>query len=197
MSDLVKSFKEVSFQINPHVLKNIKSLNLNMNEFLLLIYFLNKEPFLDLENIKNTISFTDEEVLNTYSELLSKGIIETKVINENGKINEIISLELLYDKLVLNNKEEKNKDTDIFYMFESELGRSLSSVEYETISNWIDSGISEELILKALKEAILNGASNIRYIEKILYEWTKKDKKIDDEVENIFDYDWLGVSNER
>ena len=144
MSDLVKLFKDKSFQINSQVLKNVKSLNLNMNEFLLLIYFMNKELLLDLEDIKDVLGFTDEEVLNTYSELLTKNIIETKVIKENGKVSEVISLDLFYDKLVLNKREEKsNNSNDIFFKFESELGRSLSSIEYETINNWIDNGISE------------------------------------------------------
>jgi len=197
MSDLVKLFKDKSFQINSQVLKNVKSLNLNINEFLLLIYFMNKELLLDLEDIKDVLGFTDEEVLNTYSELLTKNIIETKVIKENGKVSEVISLDLFYDKLVLNKREEKsNNSNDIFFKFESELGRSLSSIEYETINNWIDNGISEELIENALKEAIMRGAPNLRYIDKILYEWTKKNRKPEEEVKELFDYDWLGVNDE-
>ena len=57
--------------------------------------------------------------------------------------------------------------------------------------------ISEDLIKDALKEAILSGVTNFKYIDKIVYEWSKNgiQKKIRDEketLEDMFDYDWLG-----
>jgi len=33
------------------------------------------------------------------------------------------------------------------------------------------------LIKEALKEAVLNGVNNLKYIDKILYEWCKKGYK--------------------
>ena len=84
-------------------------------------------------------------------------------------------------------------------MFESELGRTLSSFEYEMINKWIEKGVQEDTIKNALKEAVLNGVRNFKYIDKIIYEWSKngiknkmKEEKHD---EDIFDYDWLD-SNE-
>ena len=77
-------------------------------------------------------------------------------------------------------------------------------MEYEFINAWIESGMSEELIKEALKEATLNGVSNLRYIDKIIYEWTKKGYKTVSDVENnrmkkdkeeknnyFFEYNWL------
>ncbi len=200
MNDLRSLFKERSYIINPYVLKNIKSLNISLNEFLLIIYFLNEKPYLDLEKIKETLGFTTEEALNTYSELLSKGIIITNLNKEEGKVTEVVSLELFYDKLILNTKVNSKKDSDIFSKFESEFGRTLSPIEYETINNWLENNISENLILSALKEAVINGVSNLRYIEKIIYEWTKKGKNIDEdeEYEELFDCDWIEeMSNEK
>ena len=65
----------------------------------------------------------------------------------------------------------------------------------------MESDISEELIKEALKEAILSGVHNLRYIDKILMEWTKKGYKDasdikrkpekEDKIEEIYDYDWL------
>ena len=60
----------------------------------------------------------------------------------------------------------------------------------------------EPEIKEALKEAILSGVSNIRYIDKILFEWNKKGYKKredivkksfkeNDEIEELYDYDWL------
>ena len=62
MLDLKSKYQEKSFQINKLILKSIKTLNLSLNEFLLLMYFINEKNSLDLENIKDTQSHTDEEV---------------------------------------------------------------------------------------------------------------------------------------
>ncbi len=199
MLDLKSKYQEKSFQINKLILKSIKTLNLSLNEFLLLMYFINEKNSLDLENIKDTLGLTDEEVLNTYSDLVSKCLIEVIVNRENGKVVETISLDMFYDKLILNSKENKSeiKETDIFSKFENEFGRSLSPIEYETINNWINNGVKEETIISALKEAVLNGVTNLRYIDKIIYEWTKKSNmKEREEYKELFDYDWLGANDE-
>ena len=77
-------------------------------------------------------------------------------------------------------------------------------MEYEFINEWINSGMSEELIKEALKEATYNGVSNLRYIDKIIYEWTKKGYKTVEDVNknryqketkkensDFFEYNWL------
>lgn len=198
MLDLKSKYQEKNFQINRLILKSIKNLNLSLNEFLLIMYFINEKNSLDLEDIKETLGFSDEEVLNTYSDLVSKCLIETVVKRENGKVIETISLDMFFDKLILNStSENKAKETDIFAKFESEFGRSLSPIEYETINNWINNGVKEETIISALKEAVLNGVTNLRYIDKIIYEWTKKSNiKDNEEYKELFDYDWLGANDE-
>lgn len=197
MSDLKSLYKQMSYQINPLILKNIKNLNLSLNEFLLIIYFINEGSTLDLERIKSVYNFTEEEVLNIYSSLIEKHIIELVVEKQNGKVTEKISLEMFYDKLILNNKEESKKCDDIYAKFENEFGRSLSPIEYETINKWIENGVSNEIIESALKEAVLNGVTKLRYIDTIIYEWTKKTKKPkEEEYQELFDYDWLGVEND-
>ena len=56
-------------------------------------------------------------------------------------------------------------------------------MEYEIIKAWLNNNISEELIREALKEAVFNGVSNLRYIDKILYEWGKLGIKTKEDVE--------------
>lgn len=198
MLDLKSKYQEKNFQINRLILKSIKNLNLTLNEFLLIMYFINEKASLDLEDIKETLGFSDEEILNTYSDLVSKCLIEVVVKKENGKVIETISLDMFFDKLILNNSTKlETKESDIFSKFENEFGRSLSPIEYETINNWINNGISEETITSALKEAVLNGVTNLRYIDKIIYEWTKRSAmKETEEYKELFDYDWLGASDE-
>lgn len=198
MKDVKSSYQMLSYQINPLVVKGLKRLNINMNEFLLLLYFMNFSCTLDLEDIKDKMSLTNDEVLEAYSSLLSKALIEVKMEKINGKIEERILLDSLYNKLILDEPKKEIK-TDIYAKFESEFARSLSPIEYETITNWINNGVKEEVIESALKEAVLNGVTSLRYIDKIIYEWTKKasSPKYDDDYEELYDYDWLGIGNEK
>lgn len=191
MKEIREQLKHKSFVINPIVLKNICNLEIDIKELLLLLYFMNEKNELDLENIKEKIGLSDNDILNTFNSLINKKLIEIVMKKSDKNIKEEISLDLFYDKLLLNNNKEEEK-SDIYSVFEKEFGRTLSPMEYETISNWIYNKIPEETIIKALKEAVLNGVTSLRYIDKILSEWTKKDTKKD--YVELFDYDWLGDS---
>ncbi len=193
MKDLKELYKEKNYTINSHIIKNIKSLNISLEEFLLLLYFINEEALLNPEKIEARIGLKVEEVLDTYMSLTKKGIISTKVEKENGKVTESICLDSFYDKLILKQEDDKDNSVDIYSVFENEFGRSLSPIEYETINRWLDNKVSEETIKSALKEAVINGVCNLRYIDKLIYEWTKKGSKENiEEYKELFDYDWLG-----
>lgn len=196
MDNIKKMYKEKNFLINTLVLKNVRNLKIDIDELLLLLYFINVEESLDLAKIKEYISFTDEEILNVYSNLLAKGLIEVKTFKNNGIFSEKISLDVFYDKLILGAKEDVKTNEDIYSKFENEFGRSLSPMEYETINRWISSGVKEELIVEALREAVINNVRNLRYIDKIIYEWTKKTMRPKEESEELFDYDWLEDTDE-
>lgn len=196
MNNVRASFKTKNFIINENVVKTIKNLDITLKEFLLLLYFINIKALLDLNDIKKVLGFNEEEILNTYTSLITKGLIEVKVFKDSGVVSEVISLDMFYDKLVMNTKNEEN-NTDIYSKFESEFGRSLSPIEYETINRWLENGVSKEIITSALKEAVINGASNLRYIDKIIYEWTKKGvKPKEEDYTFIDDFDWLNDGDE-
>lgn len=194
MSDLRNIFTSRDFVINSNVIKCISNIDITLDEFLLVLYFINVSSYLDTKDIQDKLGFTEEKVFNTFTSLINKKYIEMLVSNKNGEVVERVSLDPLYDRLALNKKTE-DVSSDIFALFERELGRTLSSFEYEMINKWIESGISEETIKGALKEAILNNVRNFKYIDKIVYEWSKKGvkTKIKEEKnhEEIFDYDWL------
>ena len=196
MNNVRASFKTKNFIINENIVKTIKNLDITLKEFLLLLYFINIKALLDLNDIKKVLGFNEEEILNTYTSLITKGLIEVKVFKDSGVVSEVISLDMFYDKLVMNTKNEEN-NTDIYSKFESEFGRSLSPIESETINRWLENGVSEEIITSALKEAVINGASNLRYIDKIIYEWTKKGvKPKEEDYTFIDDFDWLNDGDE-
>lgn len=204
MNDLKENLRSRAFTINPGIIKNIGKLDITLDEFILILYFINVENKLNLEDINKYTDFDNGKILEVFNSLLSKGFIELKVIEiAPNKHDEEISLEVFYDKLIMNKKEEVKDESislDIFEMFEREFGRTLSPMEFETINGWVNNGVKPELIKDALKEAVLSGVTTIRYIEAIIREWSKnggkkttkrKEKEEPEEYSELFDCEWL------
>ena len=192
MTDFRKMFTTRDFVINANMVKCISNINITLDEFLLVLYFINVSNTLNTNDIKDKLGFDEEKATLVFGSLLDKKYIEMNVTNKNGEVIEKISLDPLFDRLALN-KTTENNNVDIYALFERELGRTLSSFEYEIINKWIEDGVSEDIIKGALKEAILNDVRNFKYIDKIVYEWSKNGvkKQIKEEKEEMFDYDWL------
>lgn len=205
--------EDKKYTISSMFLKNIISLNLSLNEFLLLIYLINDENKLfDINKIVKSIYLKENITLEALNSLIEKKLISIdSVKNDKGKIMEIINLDGLYATFndQINNELSESKKEDIFMIFEKEFGRTITAMEYEIINAWMEKDFSEEIILAALKEAVYNGVTNLRYIDKILYEWQKKGfknaKDVDDHLKNkqknnktkeLFDYNWLDDENE-
>lgn len=193
MKELRNEFLTRDFIVNSNIIKSISNIDITLDEFLMILYFINVSYNLDIESIKDKLGFDEEKAVNVFSSLINKKYIEMVVSNVNGNVVEVVNLDPLLDRLVLNKRTE-DINTDIFAIFESELGRTLSSFEYEMINDWLNKGTSEEIIKEALKEAILNNVRNFRYIDKIIYEWNRNGvkKRIKEEKSNVdmFDYDW-------
>lgn len=73
----------------------------------------------------------------------------------------------------INNNNILDNNIDIYTYIENNYGRTLSPIEYEEISNWEDS----ELTRYAIKQSVLNGVYNIKYISTILHNYNKNNIK--------------------
>lgn len=188
-------------------------LGITAEELIILIFVIDEgdKVVYDPESISNSLGMDKYKVMELLNSLNEKKIISITVEkNSDGKSAEFISLDLLYSKimgLIVDKKNEnKNLDnSDLFSVFESEFGRTISPMECQVIKGWVDDNFSHELILEALKEAIYNGATSLRYIETVLYTWRKKGYKTKQDViaskdkmreskkeeKEVFYYDWL------
>ena len=178
------------FVIEASFIKEAYNLKLDLGEFLLLLYFENADDLtFDVEVISKKLKMPKENILEAFNSLLSKKIINLESVkNEAGKRYDKVSLDSFYKQVEVDNKKEKkeNLKDDIFTKFETEFRRPLTGMEFELIKAWLEKLYSEELILKALEEAVYNGATSIRYIDAILYEWHKKGFKTKEDVENYY-----------
>ena len=196
----------------PRILfNNYKILNITDEELIVIMLIIslgnkieyNPDIFVQELNIEK---FKAMEIINN---LISKNLLSLDMVKIGRITSEYLSLSLLYEKLlniVIDSKSDNKSEIDssIFSVFENELGRLLSPMEIEQIKEWVITYKNEELIKSALKEAVLNGVNNLRYIDTILNDWNKKGyKTIDDVIKDkseyrkkkvsveAFDMDWL------
>ena len=207
MDTLYTVINDCKFVVSATSLKMFKTLGLNVNEILFIIFYdnsSNKEFNPSL--LSEQTGLSDTEVMETLDSLMKKKLIVLDSAKDSyNKSVEVINLDNFYNIMMdsyTNNIKVNKKDT-IYDTYASEFDRKLTGMEYEIINNWFDAGYSEELILGALKEAVFNGVKNFRYIDKILLEWHKKGFKTmadvnknlksnkSDEKKEIFDYNWL------
>lgn len=205
MDKIIDLLKCTNIQISKLLLFNYKKLNITDQELILIIYLINENIY-NPKQIGIDLDIPFPEVLEIINTLTEKQIMKINLVKINNIRTEVVNLDLLYEKLakLILNEEKNTKTNSLFDTFESELGRTLSSMEYEIINGWLTT-FSEEIILLALKEAVYNGVNNFRYIDRILNEWNKKGIKTKEDVEKnkkefksknnkkqeLFDYDWL------
>lgn len=210
MTEKVKKILQSRDILVPKLLfLNYRKIGLSSDEFVFIVYLINSSFVFNPKQISDDLSISLTDVMSCMESLTSKGFIKVD-IRKNGNIrNEFINLDGLFDKLsyLLVSDDNSDKKTNIYDIFESEFGRTISPMEYEIIGAWLENGISEETIILALKEATYNGVSNLRYIDKIISEWTKKGIKTEEDVlksrmnfkkkkdskpvNDILNYDWL------
>ncbi|ANU28124.1 DnaD domain-containing protein [Planococcus versutus] len=127
---------------------------------------------------------SQKSVTTMLQKLMQQGYLAIEQTTENDILTEIISLQPLWDRLLdcvyeeqIETKENNQKEIEgeIFQMFEQEFGRFLSPMEIEMISMWMDQdGHTPEVIRMALKEAVISQKISLRYVDRILFEWKKK-----------------------
>ncbi len=178
---LIDIFKQGHVVIPLFMLQHYKDLKLEVGEFLFLMYLYNlgNKFIFDPSKFASDLNLDIKDVMNYIGTLSDKHFIRVEVMkNEKGLMEEMVLMDDFYSKLSFITMGEVNSvssadNSNIYEVIEKEFGRTLSPMEYEIIRAWLDNDMSEELIQEAIKEATYNGVSNLRYIDKILYEWSK------------------------
>ncbi len=210
---IINLMMEKPITIPRMIFNNYKRLNITEEELIVLIFIIDfgGRIVYNPDIFVNELKMEKFKVMELLNSLYEKKIITISVEkNSNNKSEEFISLDLLYSKMLNLFKDSTPTDsnidnTDIFSVFEKELGKTISPMEYEIIKGWINDKFSYEIIIEALKEAVLNNVTSLRYIDKILYDWKKKGIKNKEDIirdknnyranknktKEVFDYNWL------
>ena len=169
------------------LLEYYKKLRLSENEVMVILmidHLLEQKNTLitpDLLSLKMNISSKElDKILVT---LLERDLIEYDM---GKKVK--VSLKSLHKKLyetfqVALSKEQESLVSEkkaaylknIYEVFEKQLNRTLSPLEFSMIGEWVNDGFDDETIIRALNEALSKGKKTIRSVDRILVQYKAKE----------------------
>lgn len=171
------------------VLENYAKIGMTEEEFLfwLQLYRLQTKGnyFPDLSELAAVMGKKLDEAYRILNQLISKQLIciETK-LNEQDQMMDTYDLLPLFEKISAINKQQQVKKValteeeavkQLYQSFEKEFSRPLSPIELEMVGQWLsEDQYPVELIRLALREAVLNQAYSLKYIDRILLAWERK-----------------------
>ena len=177
--------KEGTLTVPSFLITNYKMMGLTEQELVLLLQLQNFSErgilFPTPSQLAERMTFQESECLFLIQSLMQKGFI--KIEENNQEIgNETYSIEPLYEKMLTNFlitqkkvevKQAREAGESLYTVFEQEFGRPLSPFECETLAMWMDDDQDPEMIKAALREAVISGKLNFRYIDRIIFEWKR------------------------
>ena len=179
------AFKTGNLVLPSALLLHFKELFPSSDDFLVwqFFYLQNTSALDELSpsQIAETIGKELADVNQSISNLTENGLLQYRTIELNGEIELIFDASLAFERLdsLLDSQtpattapNPQNQLKDLVETFQQELGRLLTPFEIEDLSKTVkEDGIKVDLIKEALREAVLNGKPNWKYIQAILRNW--------------------------
>ena len=169
------------------LLQNHRKLQLTADECLLIAWLMQRHPeesfVLNIRETCQQFGVDDRQLFSIIQHLMDRQVLEIKQREaQDGKKVDYYSfkpllrqLEVLFKQNSFSVEKMSQKDVNVLSLIEQEFNRQLSGFEIEMISGWIHNDkYPQELIVAALKEAVLNQAHNVKYIDRILLAWKNK-----------------------
>ena len=178
-------FKSGNLVLPSALLLHFKELFPSSDDFLVwqFFYLQNTSALDELSpsQIAETIGKELADVNQSISNLTENGLLQYRTIELNGEIELIFDASLAFERLdnLLDSQtpatiapNPQNQLKDLVETFQQELGRLLTPFEIEDLSKTVkEDGVKTDLIKEALREAVLNGKPNWKYIQAILRNW--------------------------
>lgn len=181
--------------INNLILLHLQDLEMSSDEFLLycnLKMFQEQQVFFpSTQQLMTNTGFSEGQIYQLVQSMIQKHFIKIDSQTVKGqKYQDYYDLSPIYQVLLgeqLNSHTSANLNDiqTLFQKIEVEFGRPLSPIEQQTIQAWIVyDHYSVPLIMLALKEAVLNQAYSLKYMDRILLNWEKNNIKTPEQLQN-------------
>lgn len=182
------------------LLRHYKDMGISDREMMALIHVLDLTSTgvhtFSVEAVAKNMEAAPHEVQDLMTGLSQKGFLKLAPrfnpapgfsISPDGLFDRLLEIWGCSKALEMEKRQKENKEGDIpkkktrsrtlsnlYCCFEKEFGRPLSPMESTQIVEWYQGdGYSPELILEALKRAVLRGKVNFKYIDSILRDWAR------------------------
>ncbi|MFD0051642.1 DnaD domain protein [Actinomycetes bacterium NPDC127524] len=197
MEKLYAWFKEGTVTFPSFLFSHYKTMGLNEQDVMLLMQLQNfiesGNGFPTPSQLSERMTFQESECLFLIQRLMQRGFIKIEEENTQSVGHESYSLEPFYEKMLecflmtikqQETGQEQEKSDNLYTVFEQEFGRPLSPFECETLAMWMEDEHHPDIIKAALRESVISGKLNFRYIDRILFEWKKNGVKTLDQAKS-------------
>lgn len=215
----MKSLKINDIDYRNILIQSYKELNLTENELivLLLIDSLSKEKMslFSGEMLSVKMNLTEKEIDEAIVSLMNKSflsyvqqgdILVTSLENTFKKVLDLIQNQIVND---FNDDESKYKQEalgNVLRTLETEMKRSLTSLEMEKVANWFQEGVDEKVINDSINECIMKNnrvtitkvdhliIKNLTHTDREQEGFTTVDEKTKKDIKKAMDiaaYDWV------
>jgi len=165
------------------VLNNYFKIGLDETDAIIIIklnYLLNRQiTFIHPKKLSNMLSISPATTSKRLNNLIEKGYVKMELVkNGNGKETETFNLDYVVERILKADFEEKSMETSeenknvesrLVNMFETEFRKPLSVLDIQTISKWLsEDNYTYEDIKNALFEASKARKLTIKYVDGIL-----------------------------
>lgn len=171
------------------LLHHYKELGMTTSQFVLYLQFKSYQdrgimnP--DVRTIAKNLGTTERQVFEQLHQMMTNHLVEQKMRKmEDGKEDAIYDFSLLINKLALLNESDQEEAirventisrVETFNQLEAEFGRPLSSMELQIVNDWLDKDNYSAVMIKlALRQAVMNSALNLQYMDRILQSWDRQ-----------------------
>ncbi|MFD1317401.1 DnaD domain-containing protein [Loigolactobacillus zhaoyuanensis] len=171
------------------LLAHFHELGITNDEFLVYLelksFYDAGDHFPEMVTIAQRLRLSSTQVYQIIHRMIQKKILTIDTTQDKqGRSQDQYDFALMYRKLATylsqqNQQVVEQKTTNsrqqLFEQIETEFGRPLSPMEYETIAAWLDQDhYQADIVTLALREAVLNQAYSLKYMDRILLSWERK-----------------------
>jgi DNA replication protein len=173
------------------ILENYHLLGIDETDAIILIklYKLleNDITFINPKTLSESLSVSALTTSKRISGLIDKGFIELELVKgKNGKEFEKYNLDLIFEKIIMNDYHERNGETlhksnekELVELFESEFKKPLGVLDIQTITKWLnDDKYTFSQIKDALFIAVKARKLSIKYVDGILLKEGEETPKV-------------------
>jgi DNA replication protein len=175
------------------LLRWYREIGLYDEEFVLILHLLymrqwENTAFPTYAELSRRMAASEDQIAAMIQRLIGQGLLDLdhRLDEQTGTWQDAYDLSPLFRRLARTwlerNVEELPRPwatadaaSRLFRKFEEEFGRPLTAIEIEQLIQWLDEDAYPEwMIQEALREAVLSGTLSLRYIDRVLLEWKKR-----------------------